>query len=186
MRPGGVDRALATVREMAIRAPEALLLVGRVGTGKTTVLLAVGDILGERGTPYALLDLDWLAWASPAPGSGASVSSLLVANLVAVTGTFRDAGIERLVLARYLRTPTEVDAIRAALGIPVTVVELSAPTALLQERIRSRDSGRELTEHLAELAAGTGTGLGDLVVESGARPVGEIAAEVLAVTGWPA
>src|SRR5258708_347501 len=47
----------------------ALLLSGPVGSGKTTVLLALGELLEERGEPYALVDLDWLAWGQPAPGT---------------------------------------------------------------------------------------------------------------------
>jgi ribose 1,5-bisphosphokinase PhnN len=169
---------------MTSRAPQALLLVGPVGSGKTTVLLEVGKVLDHQGAPNALIDLDWLAWVSPSPASGASVGDILAANLAAVTRTFLDAGVERLVLARYLRSPGEVGAVRAAVGIPLTVIELSAPTAVLEQRVRARDTGRELTEHLAELTAGTGTGLGDTVVASGERPAADIAADVLAAAGW--
>ena len=42
----------------------ALLVTGSVGAGKTAVLLALGELLAERDEPYALVDLDWLCWAS--------------------------------------------------------------------------------------------------------------------------
>jgi adenylylsulfate kinase-like enzyme len=52
-------------------SPRALLLTGTVGIGKTTVAVAVGDLLREREVANAVVDLDELrrAWPSP-PGTG--------------------------------------------------------------------------------------------------------------------
>ena len=73
----------------------------------------------SRGTdaPYALVDLDWLAWLRPAAASAMTVQGVLEENLAHVARTFRAAGVERLVLARALRQQSEVAAIRAALGV---------------------------------------------------------------------
>ncbi|MGY4766497.1 hypothetical protein ACXC9Q_06220 [Kribbella sp. CWNU-51] len=50
-----------------ILAPRALLITGPVGIGKTAVAGAVGEALAEVGVPGAVIDLDGLASAWPAP-----------------------------------------------------------------------------------------------------------------------
>jgi hypothetical protein len=97
--------------------------------------------------------------------------------------------VERLVLARSVHDPAQLAAFRRALpGVELFVVRLVAPPALVERRLRARDSGAQLTEHLAttvlfatraELAA-----LEDALVENGERPLGNVAADVLAVAGW--
>ena len=36
-----------------------LLITGTVGSGKTSVLLEIGETLGHDGRSYAIVDLDW-------------------------------------------------------------------------------------------------------------------------------
>jgi len=45
----------------------ALFINGTVGAGKTTTAHEIGTLLQDRGTPYAIIDLDSLrnAWPSP-------------------------------------------------------------------------------------------------------------------------
>ena len=43
----------------------AVLLTGPLGSGKTSVALEVGELLGSAGVPHAVIDLDWLCWAGP-------------------------------------------------------------------------------------------------------------------------
>jgi hypothetical protein len=162
----------------------ALLLTGVVGSGKTTVLLEAGRLLRDRAEPYALVDLDWLAWVDPAAESGMSVHDVLVANLRAVWPNFRAAGVTHVVLARHLRRVEEIDAIRRALGeAELAVVRLDAPRGVLEERIRSRDSGSELVEHLRELELGA-TQFDCPVVTSANTSPRETALAALAAAGW--
>ena len=165
--------------------PRALLLVGTMGSGKTTVMLELGRVLGERGEPYALVDLDWLAWAEPPAGSPLGVHDILVANLAAAAATFRRAGVRRLVLARHVTRAEELAAIVAAIGGgELDVVRLDAPAALLESRIRARDTGSELEEHLAELASATSAEFPHAVVANDGRPLAEVADDVLRAAGW--
>ena len=46
-----------------IDAPQALVITGVYGVGKTTTAAQIADLLEERGAHYAALDLDWLSWA---------------------------------------------------------------------------------------------------------------------------
>ena len=158
----------------------ALLVTGSVGAGKTAVLLALGELLAERGEPYALVDLDWLCWTN-APG--ATPQELLVENLQLVHDTFANAGVTRLALSRYVRTELEVDMIRAAAGGELTVVALDAPRDVLESRLRVRDAGRELAEHLVELDRSPAE-LDCPVVSTAEGSPADAARRVLAAAGW--
>jgi hypothetical protein len=152
-------------------------------------MVEIGELLESGETSYALVDLDWLAWVRPAPASVATVHSVLVENLGLIWPTFREAGAERLVLARYVDDRAQLDALRRALpGVELFVVRLTAPQQLVEQRLRARDAGAQLAEHLAESASfasrGKRAALEDAVVENGARPVREVAVEVISAAGW--
>ena len=166
--------------------PRALLLVGPMGSGKTTVMLELGRLLDERGEPHALVDLDWLAWVALPAGAAVSVHDVLAANLASAAVTFRRAGVARLILARHVTRAEELDAIRAAIGhgVELAVVRLDAPAALLESRLRARDTGSELEQHLAELESATRPDFPHAVVANDRRPPAQVAADVLKAAGW--
>jgi hypothetical protein len=162
-----------------------------MGSGKTAVTIELGDRLELAGEPYALVDLDWLGWVQPAPASLLTQRSVLTRNLRLIWPTFREAGVARLVLARFVEDGTQLEEFRVALpGVELFVVRLVASQDVIERRLRARDSGAQLAEHLAESAAfaarGEANALEDAVVENGDRPLGEVAAEVLAAAGWAA
>jgi hypothetical protein len=160
-----------------------------MGSGKTVVTIAIGDLLEQRAQPYALVDLDWLGWVDPAPFSLLTQRAVLAENLRLIWPTFREAGVERLVLARYVEDRAQLDEFRAALpGVQLAVVRLVASQAVIERRLRARDTGAQLAEHLAETeefaARGEANALEDAVVENGDRSLADVAAEVLTVAGW--
>lgn len=163
-----------------------ILLSGPVGSGKTRVLLEIGRVLEELGRPYALVDLDWLAWLSPPAGGKLSVQDVLIANLRSVWRTFRRAGVEQLVAARYLEHSDQLAAVREALpGVDLFAVRLAVSRELLAERLRRRDSGSELEQHLALVADAETPLFEDAVVGNGDhRHPRETALEVLTLAGW--
>jgi adenylylsulfate kinase len=168
-----------------------LLITGTVGAGKTSVLLEIGEALGRDGEPYAIVDLDWLAWLRPSAASEATVQGVLHENLAHVARTFRVAGVERLALARAVRTVGEIEAIRSALEpCELAVVRLVAEPAEIARRLGARDTGAHLAEHLAEAEAFASAAeearIGDLTVATDGRPVASVARQVLAGAGWPA
>jgi chloramphenicol 3-O-phosphotransferase len=186
-----IDITLASYRAPVPDSPaaRAILLTGTMGSGKTAVTIAIGELLELRGQAYALVDLDWLGWVQPAPASSLTQRSVLAQNLRLIWPTFREAGVERLVLARYVEDRPQLEEFRAALpGTDVFVVRLVASQDVIERRLRARDSGAELAEHLAETARfaarGEANALEDAVVENGDRPLSEVAADVLAAAGW--
>ena len=80
--------------------------------------------------------------------------SVLVENLRHVSATFRRAGVERLVLARAVRAGGRARRDPRSRSAPVTssVVRLVASPPSIERRLRGRDAGAQLAEHLAESA----------------------------------
>ena len=103
-----------------------------------------------------------------------------------MAGNYREAGVERFVLAGSVADAATLEAVRAALAVPVLVVRLTAPLAIIEERLSSSPTtGRadDLARAREWLAAGTGAGLEDEVVEN-VGPVRDTAVLVLELAGW--
>ena len=132
----------------------ALVLTGGLGAGKTSVGVEVGEILSALGTPVSVVDLDQLCWTAPAAWSGMAVDDVLFGALAAILPVHAAAGVQHLVLPRLVRSRAELAHLRAALGeASVVVVELTAKESTRAERLRGRDSGSTLDEHLDEVGS---------------------------------
>jgi hypothetical protein len=163
----------------------ALLLTGVFGSGKSTVAEEVANLLEAGGQPYAAIDLDWLCWSN-VDGSDHGEHAILARNLAAVATTYREAGVRRFVLAGSVENAATLDAIRAAISAPMTVVRLTAPLSVIEERLGSSPTkGRadDLARAREWLAGGTGAGLDDAVIEN-IGPIRQTALRVLDVAGW--
>lgn len=160
-----------------------LLVTGPPGSGKTTVLMAIGDILEAGPDPYALVDLDWLAWVRPDPAR-ATVRDVLTWNLASALASYRDAGIRRVVATRFLPDPSHLAAIEAALppGATLTVVRLDVPRTELERRLADRDTPLDRAGHLAMARDEVPTA--DSAPVDGDAPPIEVAARVLHAAGW--
>lgn len=146
-------------------------------------VVAIASALGLHA---AAIDLDWLAWAT---GATTRLDDLIERNLTAVAGNYAAAGIHRLVLARAMVHSTSLQAVADALiGWELTVIRLVAPRVALEQRIRARDSGSELVEHLTELDEITekvmAAAPGAHVVVNDERDLDDVANEVMRVAGW--
>jgi hypothetical protein len=164
----------------------ALLLTGGLATGKTAVAREVVAAAGEYALGVAAIDLDWLGWAS---GAALGVDELIGRNLSDVAANYAEAGIENLVLARAVLNPSSLQEITDALpGWEVTVVRLYASRPTLVRRLRARDSGAELAEHLAEIDESTGRAIEAAgsapVVLNEKRPLREVALAVMRLARW--
>jgi predicted kinase len=157
---------------------KSVLLTGAIGAGKTALAADVAEVLGERGTRTAVVDLDWLGWVVPGP-----VDGLIARNLAAIWPNLVAAGVERLVLTRALDKAEQLEAVRAAApGLDITVVRVPASPETIADRLVARDTGAVLEEHLAhplELAP-----VENFEVENDDRPIREVSEELLRRLGW--
>jgi hypothetical protein len=93
------------------------------------------------------------------------------------------------ILARGLTSHSALESFKHAVPqTDIKVVRLTAATETLEARLRRRDSGAELREHLAEAVAMAATmerlGLEDFVVDSDDLPIDTVAEEVIRRLGW--
>jgi hypothetical protein len=123
-----------------------VFLVGPYGSGKSTVAIEICNIVEDRGWAYALLDLDYLAWANPSSHDVHEDPRLLLANLEAVVRNYRNAGIDHFVVAGYVPDGAILDAIRAVLDVDLSVVRLDVDSAEIERRLRSDIDPRRLEE----------------------------------------
>ena len=85
---------------------EAVLVTGAFGTGKTSAIEEIADILEARGVRYGAIDLDWLSWFDPASGGDHRAGvPVMLKNVDAVVGNYYDTGVRRFALARTMETP---------------------------------------------------------------------------------
>jgi hypothetical protein len=165
-----------------------LLLTGTVGSGKTVVAIEIGHILEQQGKPAAVVDLDWLGWLH-LRASAVTADELIARNLAAIWPNLREAGMSYAVLARAILGRNGLDALRAAVPeADLVVVRLTASPSAIEGRLRRRDSGQELEEHLRESMemsrAMDREGLEDTSVANDDRSPQEVAREVLQRVGW--
>jgi hypothetical protein len=165
---------------------DAVLVTGVYGAGKSTVVADIGALLGERGERYGLLDVDWLGWFDSGISHREHRRSVL-GNLATVSSGFVIAGVRRLALAWSVRDRDQLDEVRLALPVPLRVVRLEVPAALVEQRLSSDPTeerrGDDLRVAREWLAAGHGVGLEDLVLP-GDAPVRETSEAICSWLGW--
>jgi energy-coupling factor transporter ATP-binding protein EcfA2 len=165
---------------------EAVLLTGVYGSGKSTVVEEMASLLEERGTPYAAMDLDWLAWFDAGWDDDAAEFRMMLKNLEAVVDNYLAVDIASFILALSIETLSELDLIRAVLPMPLRVVRLTVPLDTITERLSSGvTAGRQVDLHWAGvwLQEARGAGLEDFEVPND-RPIREVALDILARLGW--
>ncbi|MFG1603530.1 adenylyl-sulfate kinase [Actinoplanes sp. NPDC049265] len=163
----------------------ALLISGTVGAGKTTVADALGDLLRADGVPGAVLDVDWLRRAWPAPPGDRFNHHLTLRNLRAVAANLSG----RIVLAGVIESRADRDDYQAALDAPLTVGRLRVDLTTVRERLRRRhaDDDEGLRWHLrrcgeldAILAAAA---VEDFVIDGGGT-IRQVANAMRTAAGW--
>src|SRR5687768_5058698 len=125
-----------------------LVITGPVGVGKTTVAMAISQLLSDAGAAHAMIDMDHLRWCSPSPEEDPFHISLGLRNLAAVAAAYREAGAGRLVLADIVESRADVAGYQEAVpGASVVVVRLQASLRTILGRLESRESGDTLEWH---------------------------------------
>ena len=165
---------------------EAVLITGAFGSGKTSVVEEIADILEGRGVRYGALDLDWLIWFDPGPDGDAVAEHVMLHNVDAVVGNYFETGVRRFALAGAFGSAEEVEALRSTIAMPVTVVRLTVPIEAIERRLATAVTagrGDDLRVARRWVAESTGEGIEDLLVEND-RPIRGVADEILTALGW--
>ncbi|MFV0137822.1 AAA family ATPase [Streptomyces sp. HMX87] len=171
---------------------EVLLIGGRAGVGKTTVAFEVSALLRAAQVPHAVVEGDFMGMVHPAPEGDPDRSGIAEANLRDVWANFARRGYRRLVYTNTLCVLPEATAmVERAMGAGVRSVRvvLTASDVTAAERLRGREIGSELERELRSSTRKARL-LDDRApaeavrVKTDGRTVGEIAREVLSVTGW--
>ena len=171
---------------MAEEHPEAVLICGAYGTGKSSMAAEMAELLEARDVAYAAIDLDWLAWANIADGHGEAGHRLMLANLAPMVANYRAAGLNRFILAGLLSNAWELETMRETLGMPLRVVRLTLPIEEIARRMSlDPTSGRQsdLASAREQVANDVGAGLEDATFVNN-RPIGDVAAEIVRSLGW--
>jgi len=152
---GATEPALSAQQARSREEGFALVLTGRPGAGKTSVLTALSDTLSDADVPHAALEVEALRWTHPPLSLEEEMR-----HLRTVCGLLRDSGHRVLIIARTIEDDAEMAAVLRAIN-PDTdsylVARLEAPPATLVARILAREpaswSGLEgLVSHARELA----------------------------------
>ena len=163
-----------------------LFVIGTVGVGKTSVGAAASDILSEREIPHAFVDRDALCASWPPVERFNEATALR--NLALVWTTYREQGIDRLIVAGVLETREDVRRYEDALGEPIMICRLAAPLPARQAWLRARDEGGSLDWHLARTveleAIVEAAALEDFVVHNDGRTRRDVALDMLRTAGW--
>lgn len=167
-----------------------LVINGAIGSGKSTVLGEVSDLLIEVEAHHTALDFDCLSQTFPRQPDDKFMMKLAIENLVAVWSNARSAGSQRLVLASVIESADDLAAILGSIpNADPFVCRLSAPVGELTRRLDRREIGTAHDWHVrraAELATLLAAGdVDDLVVETTGRTVRDISMEILAAADWP-
>lgn len=162
-----------------------ILITGPVGVGKTIVASDVSWLAEAAGIPHGGLDVDAVTWVHPGPPP-----EIAYDNVRAVWDSYRRAGATHLILAQVIYSRDELEGLRAAVpGADIRVFRLRADLETLLERVAERERGgpgqaihtrqaKELFRQMEEAR------VEDHVIETGARPAYEAAAEIFELSGW--
>jgi hypothetical protein len=165
---------------------EAVLVIGPYGSGKSSVIAEMAEMLERRDLPYAAIDLDWLCWGWSGD-EDTSGRGILARNLAAVVANYLDVGVTRFLLAGFYGNAEEVEETRTVMGMPIHVVDLIVPWKVIEARLGSDPtSGRavDLKDAVEMRDAGLGQGLADFSVMNHDRSLIEVAEEILTHVGW--
>jgi gluconate kinase len=178
-----------------VSLPAGVLIVGVYGTGKTSVCEEIAHLLETSGAAYGAIDLDWLGWYSvPGQTSGSHdhewLDPVALSNLETVVRNYVAAGVEHVILAGSVWSRTELTALRAALPLPIRVVQLTLPFEEIEKRLSTavtagRAEDLQAAARQADLvrASPPDAVVADVLVAND-RPIRAVAQEIIDWLGW--
>ncbi len=178
MRATGIREECQT---QGVNPTRAVLISGPLGSGKTSVAIATGELLDEASVASAVIDLDWLCWAGPSLSSD-QLLVLMCDNLASLRERYSLIDIHTLVLCRAVTTRHEVEALRRAAGGALVAMRLSVPADARTKRLRARANTGDLAE--AQRVEEAQVGLHLPALRNHGRDARDTASDLLRRVGW--
>ena len=179
-----------------------LVITGSMGSGKTTMMGEVSDLLAMRGVVHAAIDIDAFGNAHD-PSGAMDLAAIAYRNVAAAVRNYAAEGVTTLVMAGAIETLSELAQLRGAVGATDLVVcRLIAPVAIMQQRgqidnhafvgavacVRGREPGiwqQKYVDRVVVLEDALDKAAVEdfAVANDGARPITEVAREILQRAG---
>lgn len=150
-------------------APTVVVITGPVGSGKSTSMQALWELLDRQGERAAMVDMDSLRALCPDDPADPFHAALGVANLQAIWPQFANRGARWLLLTDAVEHPAQRAVYENAVPTAtVIIVRLDVPIDRVHQQLRGREVGGSLDWHLkrsVELQSMMiERGVGDIVV----------------------
>ncbi|HEY9290231.1 MAG TPA: GNAT family N-acetyltransferase [Microlunatus sp.] len=164
--------------------PTVVVITGPVGSGKSTSMVALGELLEREKESVAMIDMDSLRALLPADQLDPFRTRLGIDNLRAVWPQFARRGARWLLLADVVEHPEQravyEDTVPEA---TVIIVRLDVPIDRIRDQLLGREVGASLDWHLkrsVELrSVMIERGIGDVVVPIDGHKPPEVASLIL-------
>lgn len=161
----------------------AFIITGPVGSGKTTVMAALTELLEKHNQPNAGIDMDHFRWFFPKQPGDPFGGEVGRQHLAFIAANYRSLGIPTLAIADVIENEEGRQKMVETLpDYDVQVIRLRVPMDLIEKRLRIREQNEHLNWYLdraPELERLMNTGnIGDVVIDVGERTPEEVAAEI--------
>jgi hypothetical protein len=170
--------------------PEALLIGGRAGVGKSSAGWEVSAQLQAAQIAHALVEGDNLDQIFPAPPEDPARTLITEANLAALWHNYAALGCRKLIYTNTVSV-LESELICRAMGgtSRITGVLLTADDTTVRHRLGRREIGSQLDAHLtrsAEMARHLEATAPAWVhrIPTGGRQAVDLAHDIITLTGW--
>ena len=166
-----------------------LVITGSMGSGKTTMMGEVSDLLAAGAVRHAALDIDAFGNAHD-PDGAIDLTAIAFQNVEAAVRNYAAAGVNTFVMAGAIESRAELVQLRdAAAATDVIVCRLTAPLGVMQERVRQREPGMWQQRYLDRVAVLEAlldaAAIEDFRVSNdGTRSTTDLGEEILKRTGW--
>lgn len=164
--------------------PTVVVITGPVGSGKSTSMQALWELLDRQGEHAAMVDMDSLRALCPDDPADPFHAGLGVANLGAIWPHFAQRGARWLLLSDVVEHPAQRTVYESAVpDATVIIVRLDVPIERVHRQLREREVGGSLDWHLkrsVELRSMmTERGVGDVVIPVDGDKPHEVASRIL-------